>query len=265
MVGRLDDRLFLVVNAARKETDFALLRTTSGDPGCFEILGDRALIAFQGPKAADVLSTLAPGVEALEFLGLGEFAFAGMPVLVSRSGYTGEDGFEISARAEDAEDIAQRILADERVAPAGLGARDTLRLEAGLCLYGNDIDETTTPVEAGLAFSIGKRRRTEGGFPGDSVILGQLAGGVSRRRVGILPEGRVPARAGTPISDAAGTPVGTVTSGGFAPSIDGPAAMGYVEMDQAEEGTELHLTVRGKDLAARVVKLPFVAHRYYKG
>ena len=265
MVTNRGDHLLLVVNASRKEEDFAHLERGLGDLCSLEILPERALIALQGPLAAAILQRHAPGVERLKFLEMGEFEMAGEPILVSRSGYTGEDGFEISAAAGAAGPVASLLLAEGEVAPAGLGARDSLRLEAGLCLYGNDIDERTTPVEAGLGFSIAKRRRAEGGFPGDQVIQAQFRDGVSRRLTGLRPSGPAPARAGTPIADLAGRPIGEITSGGFAPSIDGPAAMGYVDTEHCTAGTEVLLTLRGRQVGAKIEKLPFVAHRYFKG
>jgi aminomethyltransferase len=265
MVTNRGGDLFLIVNAACKKADFAYIESAIG-PGCsLELLPERALMALQGPAAAAVLGRHANGVGKLQFMEMGEFDLAGGKVMISRSGYTGEDGFEISAPDESATRVAALLLAEPEAAPAGLGARDSLRLEAGLCLYGNDIDETTTPVEAGLSFSIAKRRRSEGGFPGDSVIQVQFETGTARRLVGILPAGPAPARAGTPISDMNGKPIGKITSGGFAPSIDGPAAMGYVDIDHAGAGTEVQLTLRGKMVGGRTQKLPFVTHRYFRG
>jgi aminomethyltransferase len=191
-----------------------------------------------------------------------DMEIGGISCFVTRSGYTGEDGFEISVAAEQAADLAHILLDDDRVEPIGLGARDTLRLEAGLCLYGSDIDTTTTPVEAGLLWSIGKRRREEGGFPGDAVIRKQIAEGVARRRVGIRPEGRAPARAHTVINDTNGEQVGEITSGGFSPSLQAPIAMGYVRTDLAKAGTKVSLDVRGRALPAEVVAMPFVKKRY---
>jgi aminomethyltransferase len=211
-----------------------------------------------------LLAELAPGVAALPFMGIAEITIAGIPAIVSRSGYTGEDGVEISVPGEQAEDFARRLLALPGVHPAGLGARDSLRLEAGLCLYGNDIDETTSPVEAGLTWTIGKRRRTEWNFPGAARVREELANGPKRLRVGLKPEGRQPARAHTVIQAADGTPVGEVTSGGFGPSLNGPMAMGYVARPYAADGTALELLVRGKALAARVAPMPFVPHRYIR-
>ncbi|MBT3305625.1 MAG: glycine cleavage system aminomethyltransferase GcvT, partial [Alphaproteobacteria bacterium] len=184
--------------------------------------------------------------------------------LVTRSGYTGEDGFEISVRAEQADALVRRVLAEPEAAPAGLGARDTLRLEAGLCLYGSDLDPTTTPVEGSLNWVINKRRRAEGGFPGADIILGQLESGTERLRVGIKPDGKAPARAHTMVEDAEGNAIGEITSGGFGPTVGGPVAMGYVKSAFAEPGTPVNLMVRGKALPAQVVSLPFVEQRYYK-
>ncbi len=268
MVTRRDDHLFLVVNAACKEQDLEILRL--GLPDCtVEYLADRALMALQGPFAVAVLARHAPAQDATDcrqmpFMSGAAMAVAGNDCFVTRSGYTGEDGFEISVAAGDAEALARTLLSEPEVAPVGLGARDTLRLEAGLCLYGSDIDETTTPVEAVLLWSIGKRRRAEGGFPGAAVIQDQIANGVSRKRVGIVPEGRAPARAHTPILDADGDRVGEVTSGGFGPTRGGPIAMGYVPTELAAVGTPLGLEVRGRTLPAVVARMPFVPQRYYK-
>ena len=264
MVTQRGDHLLLVVNAARKAADAAHLEAGLGG-GCRRaVLAERALLALQGPAAADVLGRLDPACRALAFMTAAECDLAGVPCLVSRSGYTGEDGFEISLGSDAAEGLARRLLAEAEVAPAGLGARDSLRLEAGLCLYGHDIDTATTPVEAGLAWSIGKRRREEGGFPGADVILRQLADGPPRRRVGIRPEGRAPAREGTEIADAGGTVIGRVTSGGFGPTVGGPVAMGYVARDHARVDTEVALIVRDRPRPARIAKLPFVPHNYHR-
>jgi aminomethyltransferase len=195
----------------------------------------------------------------------GAFAtLAGQTVFLTRSGYTGEDGYEIAVPDAAVADVWRLLTADPLVQPIGLGARDSLRLEAGLCLYGHDIDRTTSPVEAGLAWSIQKRRRTEGGFPGADRIQRELRDGPSRKRVGIRPEGRAPAREGTEILDAGGAKVGTVTSGGFGPSVNGPVAMGYVASAGAGPGTKVQLVVRGKPLPAEVVSMPFVSHRYFR-
>ncbi len=265
MVTRVAGGLALVVNAARKDADLAHLQQRLDRDVVVEPQFERALLALQGPAAAAVLSRFAPGVERMVFMSAAETTLAGKPCFVTRSGYTGEDGFEMSLAPEDAVAVAERLLAEPEVAPIGLGARDTLRLEAGLCLYGHDIDETTNPVEAGLFWTIGKRRREEGGFPGAATILAGLATGPNRRRVGIRPEGRAPAREGTAITDPAGSPIGRVTSGGFGPSVGGPIAMGYVGAATANEGTVLDLVVRDVPRPARIVPLPFVATRYYRG
>jgi aminomethyltransferase len=262
MVTRVGDTLSLVVNAACKDTDFAHLRSCLGRVAAIEVFEDRALLALQGPAAVTALARHIPGVATIPFLS---GAAVGGDVFVTRSGYTGEDGFEISLPAARAVEWAERLLAEPEVAPIGLGARDTLRLEAGLCLYGHDIDETTGPIEAGLAWTIGKRRRQEADFPGAHGILEALKTGPSRRRVGILPDGRAPARDGTIITDTAGNPIGTITSGGFGPSVGGPVAMGYVAAEHAAVGTTLNLVVRDVPRPARVVAMPFVATRYYRG
>jgi aminomethyltransferase len=262
MVTNAGDHLFVVVNAACKQPDIAHMTAGLAGKAAVEPLPDRALLALQGPKAVEVLARLAPAARDLAFLSGAALAVARVHCFVTRSGYTGEDGFELSVPAPDAEGLARRLLAEPEVKPAGLGARDSLRLEAGLCLYGHDIDETTTPVEAGLAWAIGKRRRAAGGFPGAAVIQRELAQGPARKRVGIRPDERAPAREGTEITDGAGRVIGKVTSGGFGPTLGGPIAMGYVEAGAAAEGTRLGLLVRGSERPARVVKLPFVAHRY---
>jgi aminomethyltransferase len=231
-----------------------------------EPLEDRALLALQGPEAAAALQRQTDAsVDNLRFMASAAMTVAGTPCMVSRSGYTGEDGFEISVPGAESAALAERLLADETVKPIGLGARDTLRLEAGLCLYGDDIDTTTTPVEADLAWAIGKRRRAEGGFPGDAVIQAQLRDGTSRKRVGIRPDGRAPVREGAALTDSDGTAIGAVTSGGFGPSVGAPVAMGYVETAHSETGNSVNAIVRGKALPARVADMPFVEHRYYRG
>jgi aminomethyltransferase len=266
MVTRRGDRLFLVVNAARKEHDFAHLERHLAARGCaLEILATRALLALQGPAAAAAIARIVPGAEKLEFMAGADLRAGDIPVYVSRSGYTGEDGFEISIAAESADAFARRLLSEPEVAPAGLGARDSLRLEAGLCLYGHDIDETTSPIEAGLAWSIARRRREQGGFPGAARIQRELKEGAGRRRVGMRPEGRVPAREGTEITDEGGKPVGKVTSGGFGATAGGPIAMGYVAPEAAKPGTRVNFLVRGEARPGTVVKMPFVPHRYAKG
>ena len=256
------ERLFLVVNAARKAIDFPHIAAALPPGLRLETLEDRVLLALQGPRAAEALGRLCPAAAALPFMGVTEAAVAGIPCLISRSGYTGEDGFELSAPTAQAEHLADALLAQPEVAPAGLGARDSLRLEAGLCLYGHDIDETTTPVEAGLVWVLGKRRRAALDFPGGAVIGAQLAGGCARLRVGLRPDGRAPARDGTGILAEDGSAAGIVTSGGFSPTLNAPIAMGYVPTPLAAAGTRLALIVRGKALPAAVATLPFVPHRY---
>jgi aminomethyltransferase len=256
--------LVLVVNAARKEVDFRYLRDALGDRGKLEIWHDRALLALQGPAAAAVMARLAPPSRHMMFMTMENLTIADVKCGVTRSGYTGEDGFEITVPADQCRRVAEILLQENEVLPAGLGARDSLRLEAGFCLYGNDIDERTTPVEAGLAWTIQPRRREEGGFRGDEIILRQLVEGPLRKRVGIVLEGKVPARAGAEIVDSEGKLIGTVTSGGFGPTVGCPIAMGYVPAEHAEAGTPVALRVRGKALPGRVTKLPFVPHRYAK-
>ncbi|MGD0721369.1 MAG: glycine cleavage system aminomethyltransferase GcvT [Roseiarcus sp.] len=262
-----DGRLRLVVNAARKAIDFDLLRAELPAEARLTVLEDRALIALQGPAAARVLDRLAPdaGLASAPFMSARDLRILGVEASLTRSGYTGEDGFEISLAADRAESFARRLLEEREVEPAGLGARDSLRLEAGLCLYGHELDEDTDPVEAGLAWSIQKRRRLEGGFPGARRILAALADGPERRRVGLALEGRAPAREGAEILDAAGRIIGRVTSGGFGPSVGAPIAMGYVPAEQAAAGTPVGLLVRGRTLAAHVSALPFHPHAYYRG
>ena len=264
MVTRLaPDLLFLVVNAGGKREDLDHLRAhLLSTP--VEYLEDRALLALQGPEAAAILAVEIPEAATMNFMSAIEAPLYGVAALVTRSGYTGEDGFEISIAAEDAEHVATKLLANKQVWPIGLGARDSLRLEAGLCLYGHDIDLGTSPVEADLAWSIGKHRKEDGGFKGDAMILNQLAQGAARKRIGILPEGRAPAREGTEIVSADGELIGIVTSGGFSPTLDRPIAMGYVPAGMAIPGTRIGLAVRGKILPAQLAALPFVATNYYR-
>jgi aminomethyltransferase len=264
IVSNAGDHLFLVVNAGCRDADIAHLRQALEPAIRVEELTDRALLALQGPAAAAVLARLAPPCAGLPFMGTAEMAVDGLPCRVSRLGYTGEDGFEISVAAGEATRLARALLAHDEVKPVGLGARDSLRLEAGLPLYGHEIDTTTTPVEAGLAWSIQKRRREAGGFAGAETILRQLAEGPARKLVGIRPEGRAPAREGTEIQDAGGRIVGKITSGGFGPTVGAPIAMGYVDAAHAEPGTGLALLVRGKPLPAKVAGLPFVPRRYHR-
>lgn len=256
-------RLYVVVNAGCKEKDYAHIAAKLPPDVKLERLDGKALIALQGPQAEDALAALNPEVRSIAFMTFKTLEIAGCPnVHVSRSGYTGEDGFELSMDAADAATIWTALLGDERVKPIGLGARDSLRLEAGLCLYGHDIDETTSPIEAGLVWSIAKHRREQGGFPGTARIKNELTSGLKRVRVGIKPEGRLPAREGSIIQNAAGREIGKVTSGGFGPTVNGPVAMGYVDKAHAAAGTPLFLIVRDKAIAATVVKLPFVPNRF---
>ncbi|MES2907117.1 MAG: glycine cleavage system aminomethyltransferase GcvT [Pseudomonadota bacterium] len=260
-----DGWLYLVVNAGCKDADYAHLEKNLPPNVKLKVSEQLALIALQGPKAASVLSKLVPQVSSMPFMTYYATKIADMMVHISRSGYTGEDGFEISVHDKDVVKLWNMLLENPDVKPIGLGARDSLRLEAGLCLYGHDIDETTSPVEAGLVWSMQKRRRIEGGFPGAARIQKELKDGASRVRVGIQPEGRAPAREGTEIVDPATNKViGKVTSGGFGPSINGPVAMGYVEKDFATNDTALHLMVRGKALPAKIANMPFAPHRYFK-
>jgi aminomethyltransferase len=255
--------LILVVNAACKEQDYAHMLARLPDTVVLRRRDERALLALQGPDAASVLAVHAPAVMTMPFMSAFAAEIEGVPVYVSRSGYTGEDGYEVSAPGDEAGRIWGALLADDRVKPIGLGARDSLRLEGGLCLYGHDIDATTSPIEGGLAWSIQKRRREEGGFPGAARIQRELKDGVRRKRVGILPEGRQPAREGAEIM-ADGRKVGVVTSGGFGPTVNGPVAMGYVETAFAAVGAPLSLVVRGRELPAKVAPLPFVPNRFYR-
>lgn len=265
MVANAGDHLFLVVNAANKDADLARLQQHLSGRCQVTPVTDRALLALQGPAAAAVLARFAGKAATMRFMSVDDLMIDGVACFVSRSGYTGEDGYELSVPVDQVERLARRLLAEAEVAPAGLGARDSLRLEAGLPLHGQDIDRTTTPVEAGLEFAVAKRRRAEGGYPGAEVISKQLAEGAKRRRVGIAPEGRQPARAHTEIQDESGRRVGELTSGGFGPTLGAPVALGYVETSLAEPGTGLSLIVRGKPVPAKVAPLPFVPHRYYRG
>jgi aminomethyltransferase len=274
MVTRLLDeggceRLFLVVNAATKKADFAHLAAEL--PGCdVRVLDDRALLALQGPMAAEFLSqhlssAAAGGVLAIPFMSATSLAWNGINLNISRSGYTGEDGFEISLPVAAAQAFAQKLLAGTFVRAIGLGARDSLRLEAGLCLYGHDIDQTTDPVEAGLLWSISKRRREQGGFFGYEHIKRAIVQGPTRRRAGFLLEGKAPAREGADITTLEGKIIGRLTSGGFAPSLGRPVAMGYIDAASATPGTQVSLMVRGNPLAAKIVPMPFVPHHYFRG
>jgi aminomethyltransferase len=260
--GAEDGRLMLVVNAAMKEADYAHIAAHLPSDVRLARVDDRALLALQGPAAEAALAKLAPEVVDMAFMSARPVRVGDIDAYVSRSGYTGEDGFEVSVPAERAVELWRALLADPEVKPIGLGARDSLRLEAGLCLFGHDIDPTTSPVEAGLLWSIQKRRREEGGFPGADRVRREIAEGPQRVRVGLRPEGRAPAREGAVITTPDGREVGIVTSGGFGPTVNGPVAMGYVSPDVSTPGTELHLIVRGKPIPARIAPMPFTPHRY---
>jgi len=268
MVANRGDHLYLVVNAACKHQDLARIEATLSDTCEIEAQFDRGLIALQGPAAEGVLASYALAAEEMMFMDVVELEIAGVPAVVSRSGYTGEDGYEISLPAEETDRIVRLLLLDDHVAPIGLGARDSLRLEAGLCLYGNDIDQTTTPVEANLKWAIQKVRRAggarEGGFPGADVILDQFESGAVRVRVGLQPAGKAPVRAGAQLfeHETGGEAIGTVTSGGFGPSAGGPVAMGYVPAVLTAIGSKIYAEVRGKRLEMAVAALPFVPSTY---
>jgi aminomethyltransferase len=263
MVTRWNDKtLFLIVNAACKDKDFAYIEKKLGGAVKLEYLGERALLALQGPKAEDVMARLLPISSAMKFMTATKVNYDGHELYLSRSGYTGEDGYEISVPTNFAEDFANALLAQPEVKWVGLGARDSLRLEAGLCLYGHDLDEQTTPIEANLKWVIQKRRREEKGFCGADKILAQLKGGTTRLRVGLQPDGKAPVREGTELFAADGRKVGIVTSGGFGPSVDGPVAMGYVETAFAATGTKLNAMLRGTPRPCEVVLLPFVQPNY---
>jgi aminomethyltransferase len=267
MVTRLPDdgKLAIVVNAACKDGDDDFIRARLPADVKYILADDRALLALQGPAAEAAMARHCPDAKALSFMTAIKTTFDGMEISVSRSGYTGEDGYEISVPNTNAERLARALLAEPEVLPIGLGARDSLRLEAGLCLYGHDIDETTNPVEANLTFALGKRRKEEKNFPDAEKIVDQLTNGAIRLRVGIRPDGRAPAREGTEIADKSGRIIGRITSGGFGPTLNAPIAMGYVETKYAAIGTELDLMVRGKPNPARVAPMPFVPHRYKRG
>jgi aminomethyltransferase len=264
MVARLSGEraLHLVVNAGTKQSDFAYIAERLKGRAVLKPLASRALLALQGPAAEDVLARHDHDVQNLGFMKVARFRIAGAPAIVSRSGYTGEDGFEISIEASEADHVARALLAEPEVQPIGLGARDSLRLEAGLCLYGHDIDETTSPIEAGLAFSIGKRRKMARDFPASDRLMTELLEGTARKRVGLRVLDKVPAREGAEVVDATGRPVGRITSGGFAPSVGAPIAMAYVEAQFAADGTELAVMVRGAARPVQVAPMPFVPHRY---
>ncbi|MEO1788823.1 MAG: glycine cleavage system aminomethyltransferase GcvT [Pseudomonadota bacterium] len=261
MVANRGDHLFVVVNAARKEADLALMGAGLGDACEVALVTDRALLALQGPQAEAALARIAPEVAEMRFMDVAVIGVSGGEIWVSRSGYTGEDGFEVSVPEAEAAGFARALLAMDEVEAIGLGARDSLRLEAGLCLYGSDIDATTSPVEAGLTWAIGKVRRADGeragGFPGAERILAEMAKGPQRKRVGLRPEGRAPMRAGTVIFTEDGAEIGAVTSGAFGPTIAGPMSMAYVTAPHSAIGTTVYGEVRGKRLPAQVTALPF--------
>ena len=257
-----EGHLTLIVNAGRKEVDYAHIASRLPDGVTLTPDEDLVLLALQGPAAIDVLAEHDATVREMRFMDVRRVSVAGVEVQATRSGYTGEDGFELPVPRDRAVAVWERLVADARVEPIGLGARDSLRLEAGLCLYGHDIDEETSPVEADLVWSIQKRRRQEGGFPGADRIKSELEGGLGRKRVGIAPEGRAPAREGTEVQSPDGRRIGVITSGGFGPTVGLPVAMGYVEVAHATVGTPVNLIVRGKPLPAKVAALPFAPHRY---
>lgn len=254
--------MYIVVNAGTKEGDYAYMADKFGSSAKITTRFDRALLALQGPAAEAVLARHAPAAAGLTFMKVARMDVAGCPAIVSRSGYTGEDGYEISIEGTDGEKVARALLGEPETMPIGLGARDSLRLEAGLCLYGHDIDETVNPIEASLTWSIGKRRKMDKDFPAAEKIMDALFNGTAKKRVGILPDGRAPAREGTGIADKTGRVIGTITSGGFGPSLNAPVAMGYVETEFANDGTAIDLIVRGKPMPAKVAPMPFFPHRY---
>ena len=264
MATRRGDDFYVVVNGATKHSDIDQMRNRVSPEIIIDHMTQQALLALQGPLAADVLNEAIPGVAELSFMQAGPFNAFGHPLWISRSGYTGEDGFEISIPAMAAEQLANWLVADERVKPIGLGARDSLRLEAGLPLYGHDLDDRTTPVMAGLNFAINKRRRADGGFAGAARILAELANGPPVLRVGFEVDGRQPVREGALVLTGEGNEIGRITSGGFSPSLQRPIAMGYVGIMFAEPGTALKLEQRGKLFDARVIPMPFVPHRYHR-
>ena len=269
IVTRTAHGLHVVVNASRREADLDHLRSAIGERCTVDDHADLCLLALQGPAAAAVMERLGATLEGWRFMTARTMSLGGVDCTVTRSGYTGEDGFEISVAASAAERLARLVLSQSEVRPAGLGARDSLRLEAGLCLYGHDIDETTSPVEAGLAWTISLARRPggerAGGYPGADVIARELAGGAARKRVGLKPEGRQPVREGAELLSQDGATAGVVTSGGFSPTLEAPIAMGYVDTHALDAGAQLHAVSRGREIAMATAKLPFVDHRYHRG
>ncbi len=264
MATRRGEDFYVVVNGATKHGDIDYMEGRLPAGVIIDHMKEQALLALQGPRAAEVLETIIPGVSGLSFMEAGPFHWQGRSLWISRSGYTGEDGFEISVPAMAAAALADAITAHELTRPIGLGARDSLRLEAGLPLYGHDLDDRTTPVMAGLAFAINKRRRAEGGFPGAMRILAELDNGPPQKRVGLEIDGRQPVREGALVLDGEGNQVGKITSGGFSPSLQRPISMGYVASHLSEPGTALKLEQRGKLFDARVAVMPFVPHRYHR-
>lgn len=260
---RFPGALYIVVNAGTKEADFALLEKAAGDKADFQRVDDNALLALQGPEAVGVLTAMVPGVVELGFMQFGAFQWEDEELIISRSGYTGEDGFELLCSAKNAARLWDALLDDPRVKPIGLGARDSLRLEAGLPLYGHDLDETVSPIEADLGFAVSKRRREAADFPGAARILSEREGQLTRKRVGLIVQG-APAREGAEILDASGTAIGVVTSGGFAPSLGKAIALGFVSPDHTAIGTQLQVSVRGRAQPAEIVPTPFVPHRYFR-
>jgi aminomethyltransferase len=264
MATRRGEDFYIVVNGATKHGDIHVFQTRLPGQVVLDHMKEQALLALQGPRAAEVLEGIVPGVSELSFMEGRAFHSLGHPLWISRSGYTGEDGFEISVPGTAAERLAEALAAHDLVKPIGLGARDSLRLEAGLPLYGHDLDLNTTPVMAGLNFAINKRRRAEGGFAGAGRIIGELESGPAQLRVGFDVDGRQPVREGALVLDGEGNEVGRITSGGFSPSLQRPIAMGYVAAPLAEIGTALKLEQRGKLFDARVAAMPFVPHRYHR-
>ena len=265
LTRQADEQVYMVVNGATKYDDIGHMIERLPDEVTLNLMEDHALLAVQGPKAVDALARLIPGVENMVFMQAGAFDWNGHPLWISRSGYTGEDGFEMSVSGDAAEALADALVAQPEVKPIGLGARDSLRLEAGLPLYGHDLDPTTTPVMADLGFALFKRRRETADFPGAARILAEREAGAETKRVGLLVDGRQPVREGATVVDAAGTAIGRVTSGGFAPSVGAPIAMAYVPAALATPGTVVTLSQRGKVHQATVTAMPFVPHRYFRG
>ncbi|TDK68458.1 glycine cleavage system aminomethyltransferase GcvT [Sapientia aquatica] len=269
MISNMGDSLFVVVNAACKQQDIAHMTQHLSAHCKVEELADRALLAIQGPAAAAVIARLASETASMVFMDSKAVTLVGVPCFISRSGYTGEDGFEISVPNSHAVELARLLLAQTEVQAIGLGARDSLRLEAGLCLYGHDMDTSITPVEASLVWALSKVRRADGaragGYPGAAIVQRQLAQGVSKKRVGLQINEKVPVREGAEITDLDGKVIGKVTSGGFGPSVNAPVAMGYVEQSFAVVGTKLNAIVRGKPVAIEVAKTPFFPQRYFRG